>query len=70
MLDKASTFSSGYEYVHRGTVSILAGIDLHTGHIFANIENRHRSVEFIGLLKKIDDITRPTSSSGWWCTTT
>lgn len=52
---KASTFSRDYEYVRRGTVSILAGIDLHSGHIFANVEDRHRSVEFIGLLKKIDD---------------
>ena len=52
---KASTFSRDYEYVRRGTVSILAGIDLHTGHVFANVEERHRSAEFIGLLKKIDD---------------
>ena len=52
---KASTFSRDYEYVRRGTVSILAGIDLHSGHIFANVEDRHRSVEFIGLLKKIDE---------------
>ena len=42
------------EYVRRGTLSILAGIDLHTGHISANVEDRHRSAEFIGLLKKID----------------
>jgi transposase len=46
--------SRDYEYVRHGTVSILAGIDLHTGHIFANVEDRHRSAEFIGLLKKID----------------
>ena len=52
---KASTFSRDYEYVRRGTVSILAGIDLHSGHIFANVEDHHRSVEFIGLLKKIDE---------------
>ncbi len=52
---KASTFSRDYEYVRRGTVSILAGIDLHSGHIFANVEDRHRSVEFIGLLKKMDE---------------
>ena len=43
-----------YEYVRHGTVSILAGIDLYSGHIFANVEDRHRSVEFIGLLKKFD----------------
>ena len=44
-----------YEYVRHGTVSILAGIDLHSGHIFANVEDRHRSVEFIGLLKQLDE---------------
>ena len=44
-----------YEYIRRGTVSILAGIDLHSGHIFANVEDRHRSVEFIALLKRLDE---------------
>ena len=43
-----------YEYVRHGTVSILAGIDLHSGHIFANVEDRHRSIEFIALLKLLD----------------
>lgn len=52
---KESTIARDYEYVRHGTVSIMAGIDLHTGHIFANVEDRHRSVEFIGLLKKIDE---------------
>ena len=53
--DKASTFSRDYEYVRRGTLSLLAGIDLHSGHIFAAVEDRHRSVEFIGLLKQLDE---------------
>lgn len=52
---KESTIARDYEYVRHGTVSILAGIDLHSGHIFANVEDRHRSIEFIGLLKKIDE---------------
>jgi len=43
-----------YEYVRHGTVSILAGIDLHSGHLFAAVEDRHRSVEFIGLLARLD----------------
>lgn len=43
-----------YEYIRRGTVSILAGIDLHSGHIFANVEDRHRSLEFVALLKRLD----------------
>ena len=51
---KAAAVGRDYEYVRHGTVSILAGIDLHSGHIFANVEERHRSVEFIGLLKQID----------------
>jgi transposase len=51
---KASAVGRDYEYVRHGTVSILAGIDLHCGHIFANVEERHRSVEFIALLKQLD----------------
>jgi transposase len=43
-----------YEYIRRGTVSILAGIDLHSGHILANVQDRHRSAEFIELLKRFD----------------
>jgi transposase len=52
---KASAVGRDYEYVRRGTVSILAGIDLHSGHIFANVEDRHRSVEFIALLQRLDE---------------
>ena len=51
---KAATVGRDYEYVRHGTVSILAGIDLHSGHIFAHTEDRHRSIEFIALLKEID----------------
>ena len=51
---KEPTIARDYEYVRHGTVSILAGIDLHSGHIFANVEERHRSVEFIALLKQLD----------------
>ena len=52
---KVDAVGRDYEYVRRGTVSILAGIDLHSGHIFANVEDRHRSVEFIALLKRLDE---------------
>ena len=51
---KAQTVSRDYEYVRHGTVSILAGIDLLSGHIFAHAEDRHRSVEFIALLMDMD----------------
>lgn len=59
---KAQTFGRDYEYVRHGTVSILAGIDLHSGHIFANVEDRHRSVEFIGLLGRLDAYYPPDAT--------
>jgi transposase len=59
---KAATVGRDYEYVRHGTVSILAGIDLHSGHIFAHTEDRHRSVEFIALLKEIDAYYPPEAT--------
>jgi len=56
---KAAAVGRDYEYVRHGTVSILAGIDLHSGHIFAHAEDRHRSIEFIGLLKTMDAYYAP-----------
>jgi len=56
---KAPAIGRDYEYIRHGTVSILAGIDLHSGHIFAGVEDRHRSVEFIGLLKRLDEYYPP-----------
>ena len=41
-------------YIRFGTWSILAGLDLHNGHVTARVEERHRSVEFIALLKDLD----------------
>lgn len=35
-------------------MSLLAGIDLRTGQVHASVEDRHRSREFIGFLKKLD----------------
>jgi transposase len=43
-----------HEYKRHGTVSLLAGIDLLTGKVHACVENRHRSREFVGFLKKLD----------------
>lgn len=44
-----------HEYVRHGTLSIIAALDLHTGQIIANVEQRHRSVEFIALLRRLDE---------------
>jgi transposase len=43
-----------HEYKRHGTLSLLAGIDLLTGKVHACVENRPRSREFIGFLKKLD----------------
>ncbi len=43
-----------YEYKRLGTVSILAALDLHSGEIIAQVHDRHRSREFIELLKELD----------------
>jgi len=42
------------QYKRLGTVSVLAGIDLHTGEVLSIIRERHRSREFIELLKLVD----------------
>lgn len=49
-----SSVGRDYEYKRLGTVSILAALDLHTGKILAQIHDRHRSREFIELLKELD----------------
>jgi transposase len=48
------TVARDHEYKRLGTASILAALDLHTGHVTARVERRHRSREFIGLLQDLD----------------
>jgi len=43
-----------YEYKRHGTLSILASLDLQDGHVIARVEERHRSREFVALLKDLD----------------
>ena len=43
-----------HEYKRLGTCSILAALDLHDGRVTARVERRHRSREFILLLKDLD----------------
>ena len=43
-----------HEYKRHGTLSLLAGINLLTGQVHACVEDRQRSREFIGFLKKLD----------------
>lgn len=51
---KYPTVARDHEYIRYGTWSILAALDLHDGHVTARVEERHRSVEFIALLKDLD----------------
>jgi transposase len=49
-----ATFTRDHEYKRHGTLSLLAGIDLLTGKVHALVKERHRSREFIELLKVLD----------------
>lgn len=51
---KQSRMMRDYEYKRLGTVSVLATLDLHDGHVIAQVHDRHRSSEFISLLKEMD----------------
>ncbi|MBO0736052.1 MAG: transposase [Alphaproteobacteria bacterium] len=45
------TVMRDHEYKRHGTVTLIAGIDLLTGHVHALVQDRHRSREFIEFLK-------------------
>lgn len=49
------TISRDYEYKRLGTVSLLGGIDLHTGQVHSLVRDRHRSREFIEFLNILDE---------------
>jgi transposase len=44
-----------YEYKRLGTVSLLAGMDLHSGEIIPLVRDSHKSSDFIDFLKILDD---------------
>ena len=59
--EKHPTIKRDYEYKRLGTLSLLAGIDLHTGLIMPLVREQHRSIEFIEFLKLLDAHYR----AGW-----
>lgn len=59
---KYPTVARDHEYIRYGTWSILAALDLHDGHVTARVEERHRSAEFIALLKDLDAHYPPDST--------
>ena len=44
-----------YEYKRRGTLTLMAGLDLLTGHIHRAVVERHRSREFVAFLRQLDE---------------
>lgn len=48
------TVMRDHEYKRHGTLTLMAGIDLLTGHVHALVSDRHRSREFIEFLKLLD----------------
>jgi transposase len=43
-----------YEYERLGTVSLLAGVDLHTGRVTEMVRDTHKSSDFIAWLQQLD----------------
>jgi len=52
--DRYAARGRDYEYKRLGTVSLLAGIDLHTGQVHPLVRDRHRSREFVEFLTLLD----------------
>jgi len=52
--EKYPAVGRDHEDKRHGTLSILASLDLHDGHVVARVEERHRSREFVALLKDLD----------------
>lgn len=53
---KYPSISRDYEYKRFGTVSFLASIDLLNGQVHGQVQDRHRSKEFIDHLKYLDTV--------------
>ena len=50
-----------YEYKRLGTVSLLAGLDLHSGLVTEIVSDSHKSQDFIQFLEKLDWAYPPTA---------
>lgn len=49
------TVARDHQYKRLGTMTLMAGIDLLTGHIHGQMTDRHRSCEFIDFLRSLDE---------------
>ena len=48
-----------HEYVRHGTLSLMAAIDLLSGHVHGHVVERHRSREFVQFLEMLDQYYKP-----------
>ena len=54
VVGRHSSHLRDYEYTRLGTVSLLAGLDLHSGRLIETIRDTHKSADFIAFLRKLD----------------
>ena len=54
IVGKYKTISRDAEYKRYGTISLLAGMNLHTGRVTHHISPTHKSSDFINFLEKVD----------------
>ena len=54
VVGKHKTISRDAEYKRYGTISLLAGMNLHTGKVTHYISPTHKSIDFINFLEKVD----------------
>jgi hypothetical protein len=54
--------------VRRATVSLLAGLDLHSGRVIENVSDTHNSADFVASLRRLDSaFTRSTTKcDSYW----
>ena len=57
--NKFASHLRDYEYKRLGTVSLLAGLDLHTGRVIEIVRDSHASADFIAFLGKLDEAYPP-----------
>ena len=51
---KRAAVGRDHEYVRHGTATLMAGLDLLTGHVHGAVVDRHRSREFVDFLRQLD----------------
>jgi transposase len=56
---KHPSIGRDYEYKRHGVVSLLAAIDLISGNVHGDVQNRDRSSEFTDFLKRLDRLYAP-----------